>query len=200
MRRALRVLILTFMIAIPAHASEIMAPDVYASGRDIMPQNTDTFGEGLLELLRNCMKLVKPELLEASRICGTIVFVTMVFTILLIISPKMEKITAVAASVSITAAMFQQTNGLLATSTETVRDILDYGKLLCQVMATALAAQGGVTASSALYVGTTLFLTILNFLISKVILPLVFFYLAFSIAYGALGEEILKKIPLYLLT
>jgi stage III sporulation protein AE len=175
------------------YASEIVAPDVFASGRDLMPQNTDSFAEGFLELLENSIKLLEPNLQDAFQLCGMVVFSTMVFSVLPIISPCTEKITTVAGSVSIAAAMFLQTNGMLETATRTVRDILDYGKLLCQVMTAALAAQGGVTASSALYVGTTLFLTILNFLISKVIIPLICFYLVSAAAYGTLGEDILKK-------
>lgn len=193
MKRVLVALLLVIAMAIPVDASELMAPDICASGRKLMPQSTDSFEDGLLELLQNSKKLILPALQDACRLCGLIIFSGLLFSIWPLISPRVEKMTAVAGAVSIGTAMFQQTNSMLTIANNTVRDILDYGKLLCQVMTTALAAQGGVTESSALYVGTVLFITILNFLISEVIIPMIFIYLACSVAFGALGEGFLKK-------
>ena len=82
---------------------------------------------------------------------------------------------------------------MVSLATDTVRNILEYGKLLCQVMTTALAAQGSISASSALYIGTAAFIAVLNSLLSRVIIPMIFIYLAFAVAYGSCGDEFLKK-------
>ena len=193
MRKVLFAVFLVLTMAQPVNASEIVAPEVQISGRQLMPQNTDSFGAGLLELLRNSIQLVRPDLQEASQFCGTVVFSAMLFSVLPMISPRLERAAAVSCTVSIAAVMFRQTNSMILLATDTVRDILDYGKLLCQVMTAALAAQGGATESSALYIGTTLFITILNALISRIMIPMLFFYLAFSVAFGALGDDFLKK-------
>ena len=175
----------------PADAVELTAPEVHESGRQLMPQNTDSFGEGLIELLQNSIELVVPDLKEASRACGMIVCSAMLFPMLSMFSQRVNRMTAIAGTVSIAAIMFRQTNSMITLAADTVRNLLEYGKLLCQVMTAALAAQGGVTESSALYLGTTVFLTVLNTLISRFLIPLIFFYLAIAVASGAFGHEFL---------
>lgn len=193
MKKALLVVALSLAMAIPVNASELVAPEVQKSGQLLMPQNTDSFGDGLLELLRNSLKLLRPDFQEATASCGTIILSAMLFSVLPMISQRIHSMTAVAGAVSIAAVMFHQTNSLILLAADTVSDILDYGKLLCQVMTAALAAQGGVTESSALYIGTTVFIAVLNSLISSLMIPLIFGYLVFSVAYGAFGENFLKK-------
>jgi stage III sporulation protein AE len=90
--------------------------------------------------------------------------------------------------------MFQYTDSLIRLASVTVEEICAYGKLLCPVMTTALAAQGAVTSSSALYMGTTVFTAVLGSVIAKGFVPLVYGFLAISAANSALGEEYLRKI------
>lgn len=193
MRKALYAVILLLILVLPVNASTITAPEVQTSGQKLMPQNTDSFGEGLVELLQNSIKLLGPDLQEASRSCGIVVFSVMLFSFLPMISQRIDAMAAIGAVISMSAVMFQPANSLILLATDTVRDILEYGKLLCQVMTAALAAQGGVTASSTLYIGSTVFITILNTLISRLMIPMVFFYIVFSVAFGAFGDEFLKK-------
>ena len=61
MKKALLVVALSLAMAIPVNASELVAPEVQKSGQLLMPQNTDSFGDGLLELLRNSLKLLRPD-------------------------------------------------------------------------------------------------------------------------------------------
>ena len=184
---------LVLIMVMPVNASEITAPEVQPSGRHIMPENTESFGKGLLELLQNSIKLLRPDFQEASKSCGAIIFTAMLFSVLPMLCSRISTMTAAAGTVSIAAMMLQQTNTMILLASDTARDILDYGKLLCQVMTAALAAQGGMAASSALYIGTTVFITVLNSVITKLMSPLIFFYLAFSVAYGVLGEDFLKR-------
>jgi stage III sporulation protein AE len=60
-------------------------------------------------------------------------------------------------------------------------------------MTAALAAQGGITESSALYIGSTVFITVLNALTTRIMIPMIFFYIAFAVSFGAIGDEFLKK-------
>ena len=61
-------------------------------------------------------------------------------------------------------------------------------------MTAALAAQGGVSTSSVLYLGTTAFISFLSMLVSRMMIPMVYLYLLFSVTHCALGEEFLKKL------
>lgn len=193
MKKAFFAAVLLWALAIPVKASELVAPEVQKAGQLIMPQNTDSFGDGLLELLQNSVKLVRPDLQEAAKSCGTIILSAMLFSVLPMISQRIHSLAATAGVVSIAAVIFHQTNSLILLAADTVRDILDYGKLLCQVMTAALAAQGGVTESSALYIGTTVFITVLNSLMTTLMIPMIFGYLTFSVAHGAFCDDFLKK-------
>jgi len=77
---------------------------------------------------------------------------------------------------------------------DTVSELSDYGKMLLPVMAGAHAAQGGVTASAALYAGTMIFDALLGKIISQLMVPMVYMYLSLSVAGCALGEDLLKRL------
>ena len=57
MRKMLTAVLLSLTLAFPVSASELTAPEVYPSGQELMPGNTESFGDGLLELLQNSIKL-----------------------------------------------------------------------------------------------------------------------------------------------
>mgnify|MGYP002515797746 CR=1 FL=1 len=61
-------------------------------------------------------------------------------------------------------------------------------------MTTALAAQGGISASTSLYIGTSTFNAFIGSLIADVLVPMVYLFLALSAANSAVGEDILKKL------
>ena len=61
-------------------------------------------------------------------------------------------------------------------------------------MTGALAAQGGVTTSTALYMGTTVFNTVLSTFIENAVVPLLYIFITVCIADNAVGEQLLKNI------
>lgn len=185
--------ILASVIVVPVTANEIAAPEVFDSGQQLMPQNTDSFGEGLLELLQNSIKLLRPDLQEATEVCGVVIVSAMLFTILPLVCKRANKVVSVAGTIAISTVMLQKTNSMVGLASATVRDILEYGKLLCQVMTVGLAAQGCISSSSALYIGTTLFAAVLNTLFSRIIIPMIFLFLVSGVAYSAFGDDFLKK-------
>lgn len=182
-----------FYLAIPASAEELTAPEVPVSGHLHMPQKTDSFADGLWELIQKAIHLVLPELEEAAQVNGRILICAMLFSLISLLTDKMETPAAIAGTVTIAGAILQETNTLIEYAANTVREICEYGKLLCPVLTTALAAQGGLTSSAALYAGTTAVLTFLSTLVSEWMIPLIYYYLVLSIANCALGESLFKK-------
>lgn len=193
MTKILLGILLVLSLAIPTSALELSAPEVPKSGLDRMPQNTDSFGDALLELIQSGIKLFQPELKAAVRVSSCILFAAVLFSLLQILTEKIHAAVSIAGAATIATVMFQHTNTMIGYASETVWEICEYGKLLCPVLTTALAAQGGITASAALYTGTTAFITILNSLVSRLIVPMVYIFLFFSVAYCGLNEEIMKK-------
>lgn len=186
-------IILVLSLSIPVAAEEITAPVVPQSGIAMMPQNRDSFADALFELIQNSAKRIQPELEEAVQISSRILISAMLFSLLAILSEKMTVPVAIAGTSAIAAMILQHTSTMVGHASETVWEICEYGKLLCPVLTTALAAQGGITASAALYTGTTAFNALLSTLVSRWFIPMIYIFLAFSIANCALGEDILKK-------
>ncbi len=193
MRKILLGLLLILSLAIPVGALEITAPEVPKSGQENMPQNTDSFANALLELIGRGVNLIRPELKDAVHVSMQVLLAAMLISLLPLCTEKMHATLSIAGAVTIGTLLFQNTNSIIRLASDTVWEICEYGKLLCPVLTAALAAQGGITASSALCVGTTAFVTLLNTLATRLIIPMVYIFLTFSVANCALGEEILKK-------
>lgn len=194
MIRILFCLFFVLSLSIPASASEILAPEVPKSAMDLMPQNTDSFGNALLELLRKGILLIQPELDGALRTCSGILICALLYSILPILSEKLTEPMAMAWSVALGTVMLQRTGTMIGYAADALRQICDYGKLLCPVLTTALAAQGGITASAALYTGTIAFITLLSTLVSRLLIPLVYIFLLFSVAGSAIGEGFFRNL------
>ena len=194
MIRLLFGILFALSLSIPASASEIQAPEVPESAMDIMPENTDSFGNALVELLRKGILLIQPELDGALRTCSGILICALLYSILPILSEKLTEPMAMAWSVALGTVMLQRTGTMIGYAADALRQICDYGKLLCPVLTTALAAQGGLTTSAALYTGTIAFITLLSILVSQWLIPLVYIFLLFSMAGSAIGEGFFRNL------
>ena len=194
MIRLLFGILFALSLSIPASASVIQAPEVPESAMDIMPENTDSFGNALMELLRKGILLIQPELDEALRTCSGILICALLYSILPILSEKLTEPMAMAWSVALGTVMLQRTGTMIGYAADALRQICDYGKLLCPVLTTALAAQGGLTTSAALYTGTIVFITLLSILVSQWLIPLVYIFLLFSMAGSAIGEGFFRNL------
>ena len=65
-------------------------------------------------------------------------------------------------------------------------------------MTGALAAQGGISTSAALYTATALFNSVLSSFIAKILVPMLYIYMIFCIGFRAMDEELLKNIRNFL--
>lgn len=193
MTKVLIMVIAIFFLPISAAADELTAPEVLRSGVAMMPQNTDSFADALRELVQNGINRIQPELKIAANTNMKIILSSVLLSLLAILSDKITVPVSIAGTVMIAAAMFQNTNTMVNYAAETVRDICEYGKLLCPVLTTALAAQGGITSSAALYTGTAAFIALLGVLVSRWMIPMIYLYLVFSMAGCALGEKFFRK-------
>lgn len=190
----LMALLLMLNLAPKASAMEITAPTVPESGRHLMPERTDSFGEGVLEILKTATASLRPDLAEACRICAGTVAVVLLLSLLQSFPGHSQNAGGLAGAVAISCLLLANTNSMLHLGAQTVNEISEYGKLLLPVMTAALAAQGGITTSAALYTGTAVFNAFLTSLISKLLIPMVQIYLALAAASGAIGEKALKQL------
>lgn len=188
-------LILLFLLTFPvsSYASEITAPEVPQIGSNLMPKNLESFDGALKELMENSRNLFQPEMENALEIGSCILLIVMLFSLLSLLTERIQTILSISGAVSVALIVFQHTNLLIRYASNTVLEICEYGKLLCPVLTMTLAAQGAVSTSAALYTGTTLFISSLSVLVSRILIPMVYLFLIFSVSNCAFGNVIIKN-------
>ena len=194
MKRLLILLILLSVLITPVSAMDFTAPSAPPDAEELMPAQTESFGQGLWTVIKAGIEKFAPDLTAAAGSCMALIAVVLLASVLNATPGNSKKVVRYVTILALTTIMLGQANTLINLCADTVRQISDYGKLLLPVMTAALAAQGGTTEATALYAGTALFNTILSSIISKLLIPLVFIFLALAAANSATGEDLLKKL------
>lgn len=194
-RRVLIFVILVILLSLPVQAMDFSPPQAPDSARQYLPNQADSFGEGLWNIAKAAISALEPSVHEAAVCCVRL------FGALLLTAVGSQfhmggsgQALELAGTAAVSALLLEPSGALLELGLQTVRDLQEYGKLLLPVLASALAATGGVTASTGLYVGTAAFNTVLSSVIPKLMLPLLRLLLALSIAHGAVGEPLLARL------
>ena len=193
MIRLVSTVVLLLCLCLPASAAEYTAPEVPNSGSSLMPAETHDFGAGLIELLKKACSLIRQDLEEAARLSLGIIASALLISVLRTFSGFSKDAVNLCGAVIVSVQLLSSANSMIRLGCDTINELCGYGKLLLPVMAAALAAQGGMTSATALYMGTTAFDTVLSSLITAFFTPMVFALLALGIAGCALGDEALKR-------
>lgn len=193
MKKVLIFFIIFSFLVIPVFAMEFTAPSVPESAQPYMPDNQETFAQGLWYILKTAISKIRPDLANVSKNCFSVIAGVLLMSVLNSFSKYGENTVRLVGAVIIGILLFDPFNSLIKLSTETVKELTDYGKLLLPVMTAAMAAQGGITASAAIYTGTVFFNALLATIITKVIIPALYIYLCLSIASCAIEQDMLKK-------
>lgn len=194
MKRLLILFCLIPFLVFPVSAMDFSAPIVPDSGAEEMPAQYDSFGDGLWAILQSALRKLHPNLVSACGVCLSLIAVILLSSIVFGISDKQAQVIRLAGALMIGCLLLQQTNTFIHMGREVIREISDYGKLLLPVMATALAAQGGVTSAAGIYGGTLIFDTVLTTAINILLIPLIYIYIALSVANAAICSEVIKEL------
>ncbi len=103
-------------------------------------------------------------------------------------------IVAVTGALAVTAVAVTDVNALIGLGSEVLYDMESFSKVLLPTITAAAAASGSPSGAVARQLATMLFSDVLLSLISRLLLPLVYIYVAACTAYAALGNEGLKRI------
>ena len=194
MRKLLIVLIIIFTFLMPVSAMEFTAPEAPEQAQDLMPPEIETFGEGLWKVICAAMEKLKPQVSNSVKICVMLVSIALLVSILQQIPAAKNEIVEFAGCTAVGVLLLDNTGSMIQAAVDTIRELSEYGKMFLPVMASAQAAQGGISSSAALYTGTMVFDAIFGEGVSQWMIPLVYMYLSLSIAGCAMGEDLLKRI------
>lgn len=194
MRKILLLIMIVMCLTQTVGATTITAPEVPESGKAYMPEVTESFGEGLWYVIKSAVKFIRPSITKVAGLCVNVIAIVLLTSFLQTFTSRTRQMTEIAASVGIGIILLNPINTLINLGISTVNELCEYGKLLIAVMTAAVAAQGSISTSTALYTGTMLFTSLLATLMAKFIVPLLYVYLCLSILNSAIGEDILKKL------
>lgn len=195
MKRMMILLVLLAVLVTPARAMDFEAPEAPEQVIDVVPQEADSFGEGLWNVVKASFDIFAPSLAEALRVSLQVMASVLLCSLIRELFPGSPvRAVDLACTAAVAAALLAPASSLIQLGVDTVTEISEYGKLLLPVMTGALAAQGGVTSSTALYAGTALFDAVLSALINRLVVPVLYLYLGICIANAAFPERILEKL------
>lgn len=193
MKKWLLIIALLCLTAMPVSAEEITAPVAPDSAQELMPPQSNSFGEDLWYVVKSAVGKLRPDIAQAGSVCLAVMAAVMVTSLIDSFHGKAKSVTELVASIAIGGLLLGSANSLISEAADTVRELSDYGKLFLPVMTAAMAAQGGITGSTALHMGTAVFDAVLSSLVSAILVPMIYVYLALAAANGALGQDMLKK-------
>lgn len=194
MKRLLLAVILLLFVVTPVQAVQIDPPEVPESGEQYMPPDTESFAEGLWFVLREAIDRILPEITESAGTCLRVLAIMLLITVVDVFPGSGNKAVHLASTVLIGVILIQPSSALISLGADTVTEMAEYGKLLFPVLAGALAAQGGISASAALYAGSAFFSSMLSAMIVKLVLPLLYSYFCLCVVNAATGDHLLNDL------
>ncbi len=184
-------------IVLPVSAMEFTAPAVPNAGADAMPPQYDSFADGLLSIIRTALGKLQPSFAAACKVCLAMIAAAMLASLVNGMSDSYMQAKKLVFAIMIGILLFKETDGFFHMSRDLIQQLDDYGKLLLPVMATALAAQGGVTSAAGIYGGTLLFNAVLTSAVTGLLIPLVYVYISLSVAAAAFDNEALRELKAF---
>lgn len=193
MKKYLILLVLIAFLICPVSAMEFTAPEAPASAEKYMPDDQESFGQGLWYIVKNAISELMPEISKAFGVCLSLIAAVLLISILNNFTDHALNSIRLTGTVIIGILLLQPVNTLIQLGSNTVTELSTYGKLLLPVMTAATAAQGGATSSAAIYTGTVFFDALLSSVISRVIVPATYVFLCLSVINSAVDQDMLKK-------
>ncbi|MBQ7345645.1 MAG: hypothetical protein IJW45_06240 [Oscillospiraceae bacterium] len=186
------ILLMTMVIPVDAYAST--APEAPDPALEYMPVEQHSFSEDLWYVIRSALEALEPEISGCMAKCLAVTAAVIMVSILGNFPGTSGLVTELSGSVVVGILLLDGSGALIDAAAQTIQSMSDYGKLLLPAMASALAAQGGITSSIALYTGTVVFDAVLCGLVSGVMIPIVYVFLALSVGKCALGDETIGRL------
>lgn len=193
MKKCLWILLLVLVVTVPVTAQEYTTPPEPDAVSDLLPQDRDSFGEGLVYVLGSAVAILQPEIATCLGISAAVIGSTLLISVLCAQQTKARSTVQLVGTVGLACLLLSPADTLVVTAADTIDQISTYGKLLLPVMTAALAAQGGGTTSATLYTATVAFDALLTGLISAVLIPMVYVYLVLAVVHSVIGDQTMKR-------
>ena len=198
MRRIIYLILIVSLFTTPVMAMEFSAPAAPESAEPYMPNTSGSFTKDVWYIIKKGIVEFFPCISETAGICVSTLVITMLVSLLRGFVGLSAKTVELAGIIAISTILLSPSNALISIGIQTVEAMSEYGKLLLPVMTGALAAEGGTITSTSLYTGTVIFNSVLSTGITKLLIPMLYAYIALSVAKAAVDEQVLKDLQAFL--
>lgn len=199
MKRGILCIFLLLFLCLPVRAGEEEAlveglPEEAAEAMEgITPSEQTDFWSSAKSLLSKAVGGSQNSFREGMKLCGTMLTIVLFCGLLQNYASQSVAVTVVGA-LGICACLMGAFSSMVGLATKTVENLTDYSACMLPVMASSLAMAGAPASASALYGGTLLFSQLWMQLISKILVPAVYFYVAMATAEAAVGNDMLSEL------
>lgn len=170
------------------------APTAPITAEKYLPSQVESFGDGLWYVIKQAIGQISPEISQAAGVCLSLIAIILLLTVFENFSQESGKTARLAGTVAIAVLLMRSSGSLISLAADTIQEISQYGKLLVPVMSAATASQGGGTSAMMLYAGTIVFNAVLTAFLTGVTLPLVYIFIAVSVANRAIENDMLGNV------
>ena len=201
MRQLLSLAVLLFMCITPSFAQEWSFPqvdEVYDWAQDYGVSEEDELGSGMQSIvsagLEQMQTLVKRSVASGMRMLAVVLLCGLAESMMP--SGKREglQVVELAGALAVTMLTVSDMEVMIGLGRETIEKMDQFSNLLLPTIATLTAATGGVTGAAVRQGVTVLCSNLLMGAIDRILVPLVYVYVAACSGYAALGNEGLKKL------
>jgi len=193
MRKWIIFLFFVCFTVLPVSAMEFTAPGAPDSAQIYMPDERETFGQGLLHILKSALTELQPEVAGASRVCLSMIAAVLLLRIADTFSESATGVLRLVCAVVLGVIFLEPANTMIQLGGKTVKELSEYAKVLIPVLTAAIAAQGGTTTSAVLYTGTIFFNSLLVSFIAGLVVPALYIYLCLCIAGCATDHDTVRN-------
>lgn len=170
----------TLETGLPASAREAM--------QDYSPSQASDPGTALLNLVKWASGLSVSTLREALRTAAMLLAAALVCRLVRQTGEGSFPAASMTGALAITAIFTTGMRSMIGLADTMLADMEAYAKLLLPVMCSAAAASGAVTGAGALYMGSSLFFSLLISLIRTLLIPLIYAFIGLAAAECALKD------------
>lgn len=174
--------------ALPDEAAEIMDGMSVTSGIDL-----DSALSAIAEAVGGKLgSIVKSSLKSAASLIVIVLLCSIVS--ILYDDKEVPDFVPLVGALAVAAAAIGDVKSFIGLGSETLQALSDFSKALLPTLAAAASASGAATSATAKYVATAFFMDILLTVAIRVVMPLVYAYIAAVIANAALGDNALSGV------
>ena len=198
MKKIAILLLLIPSLLISAKATDLKIPQAPSGVYEYMPQENESFAQGVLYIAATAIKKLAPELAEGIKIGMLLLAATLAMSVIGSLNGTAKKMSDLIGVMYSSIVLLNSAHSMIRLGIDTITEMAGYGKLLLPVMTAALAASGGAGTSAALYGGTAIFSALLTSIIQKAFIPLLYIFIALCVANRVIGEDVLNSLKQFL--